>query len=73
MVLVDNIMVIIGHWSSRLLSFAGRTQLIKSVIFVISNYWMQCILIPKKVIKNVEAVCRTFCGLDLIRCLGSLI
>ncbi|XP_058746385.1 uncharacterized protein LOC131619289 [Vicia villosa] len=39
---------------------ARRTQLIKSVLFVIVNYWMQCIPIPKKVIKVVETVCRTF-------------
>lgn len=51
---------IIRHWSSRLLSFLGRTQLIKCVLFVIANYWTRCILIPKKVIKSVKVVCRTF-------------
>lgn len=36
MILVDKIVLRIRHW--RLLSFVGRLQLIRSVIFAITNY-----------------------------------
>ncbi|CAK8567986.1 unnamed protein product [Lathyrus sativus] len=38
--LVDKIVGRITHWSAKLLSYAGRVQLIKSVLFAISNYWL---------------------------------
>lgn len=50
MVLVDKIVGRIRHWSSRILSFVGHTQVTKSVLFTIANYWMQYIPISKKVI-----------------------
>lgn len=43
MPLVDKLVSRITHWSSRLLSYAGRLQLIKSVLYAITSYWMQCI------------------------------
>lgn len=66
--LVVKIVCRIWHWSSGLLSFAGRIQLIKSVLFSISNFWLQCLPIPKAVIKRVEAICRSFMwsGIDSI-------
>ncbi|CAI8611330.1 unnamed protein product [Vicia faba] len=36
--LIDRIVQRIRYWSSRLMNFAGRTQLIQSVIFVMSNF-----------------------------------
>lgn len=60
MVLVDKIVARINHWSARLLNFAGRIQLINNILFSITNYWMQCIPISKKVIKRIEVVCRSF-------------
>lgn len=44
----------------RLLSYAGRLQLIKSVLCAISNYWLECFSFPKTVLKKVDAICRTF-------------
>ncbi|KAI5448508.1 hypothetical protein KIW84_015788 [Lathyrus oleraceus] len=38
----------------------GRTRLIKSVLFAFTNYWLQCLPLPKKVIRKIEAICRTF-------------
>lgn len=68
LVLVEKIVCRIKHWMSRLLSFAGRTQLIKSVLFAINNFWMQCLPLPKQVIHCVEAVCRSFLwtGMDKV-------
>ncbi|XP_058742519.1 uncharacterized protein LOC131615016 [Vicia villosa] len=48
--IIEKVMARINHWSSRLLSFAGKTQLIKGVLFALTNYWLQCLPLPKKVI-----------------------
>lgn len=63
--LVDIIVGRIIHWSTKLLSYVGNVQLIKSVTFSIANYWMQCFLIPKYVIHKIKSICRSFlwiCG-----------
>ncbi|XP_058750078.1 uncharacterized protein LOC131623068 [Vicia villosa] len=41
-------------------SYAGRIRLINSVIFSTTNFWLQCIPLPKDVIRRIEALCRTF-------------
>ena len=58
--LIDRITGKINHWSNKLLSYAGRLQLIKSVTFSIANYWMQCFPLPKFVIHKINTVCRNF-------------
>ncbi|CAK8530494.1 unnamed protein product [Lathyrus sativus] len=60
MPLLDRLLSRITHWSSRLLSYAGRLQLIKSVLYAITTYWMQCIWFPKTVINKINAICRSF-------------
>lgn len=60
MLLVDKIVTRIRHWSAKLLSYAGRLQLIRSVVFAVTNFWMQCFPLPKKIIKKIEAICRSF-------------
>lgn len=41
MSLVDQIVGEIKHLSARLFSYAGRLQLIKIIIFTLTNYWLQ--------------------------------
>ncbi|CAK8572209.1 unnamed protein product [Lathyrus sativus] len=60
MPLLDRLLSRITHWSSRLLSYAGILQLIKSVLYAITSYWMQCIWFPKTVINRINAICRSF-------------
>ncbi|XP_058747226.1 uncharacterized protein LOC131620243 [Vicia villosa] len=60
MPLLDKLLSRINHWTSKLLSYAGRLQLIKSVLNAISSYWMQCFAFPKIVLKKIESLCRTF-------------
>lgn len=59
LILVDKLVSRIRHWSVRLLNFAGRIQLI-NVLFAVTNFWMQCIPLPKRVIHNIEAIFRSF-------------
>lgn len=58
--LIDKIVARIRHWSARLLSYGGRLQLIKSVLFAVTNYWLQCFPLPQGVLHKIEAVCRSF-------------
>ncbi|XP_060195114.1 uncharacterized protein LOC132624337 [Lycium barbarum] len=37
-----------------------RLQMIKSVLFGLQTYWAQFFILPKKVLKMVEAICRSF-------------
>ncbi|CAK8574804.1 unnamed protein product [Lathyrus sativus] len=60
MSLVDRIVNRIRHWSSKLLSYADRLQLINSTVTVIAAYWMNCLPFPKHVIKTINSICRTF-------------
>ncbi|CAK8541096.1 unnamed protein product [Lathyrus sativus] len=60
MPLVDKIVARIHHWSSRLLSYAGRIQFVKSVTAAMVQYWMQCLPLPKVVIRKIDSICRSF-------------
>ncbi|XP_062106076.1 uncharacterized protein LOC133817538 [Humulus lupulus] len=47
-------------WTSRNLSFAGRAQLIHSVLLGIRNYWMNIFILPQKVVAAIDKCCRDF-------------
>ncbi|KAK4384149.1 hypothetical protein Sango_3087000 [Sesamum angolense] len=50
----------IKGWESIQLSFAGRIQLIKSVLMSLNVYWAMAFILPKGVIREVEKKLRTF-------------
>ena len=58
--LVEGITSKIRHWASKLLSFAGRIQLIQSVLCSCQSFWNGLFILPKKVLKEVEKVMRRF-------------
>ncbi|XP_030478100.1 uncharacterized protein LOC115695150 [Cannabis sativa] len=58
--LAEKMTASIKSWSLRNLSFAGRITLINSVLIAIQAYWSQMIIMPKKILKNIEAICRAF-------------
>lgn len=60
MPLVETIAAKVKCWTSRFLSYGGRVQLIKSVLFEMQTYWAQVFLLKKKVISMVTAICRDF-------------
>ncbi|KAM6574537.1 hypothetical protein CsatA_022864 [Cannabis sativa] len=59
-VLVEKMTARIRTWTSRNLSFAGRTTLINSVLITIQAYWSQIIIMPKRILNSIEAICRAF-------------
>lgn len=47
-------------WTCRFLSFAGRLQLIKSVLFSIQGYWSAYLFLPKGVLKKIQGILANF-------------
>ncbi|XP_047251450.1 uncharacterized protein LOC124886623 [Capsicum annuum] len=60
MPLVNKITTKITTWMEKSLSYAGRVQLIKAVLFGIQAYSAQLCLLPKKIMKMIEAACRSY-------------
>ncbi|XP_058785008.1 uncharacterized protein LOC131659909 [Vicia villosa] len=58
--LIDRIVHRIQNWTASFLSYAGRRQLIQSVLNAMTSYWMQIYPMPKKVIHHICAICRSF-------------
>ncbi|XP_021727815.1 uncharacterized protein LOC110694926 [Chenopodium quinoa] len=58
--LVNKVTGRIGNWAIRFLSYAGRLQLIKSVLFGIQTYWVQIFIHPKKIMREIEGRFRAF-------------
>jgi hypothetical protein len=56
----DKILARISGWKARLLSQAGRTTLVKSVINVIPTYLMSLFLIPKSLCDSINSCIRKF-------------
>ncbi|KAK4384299.1 hypothetical protein Sango_3074900 [Sesamum angolense] len=50
----------IAGWNQLKLTYAGRTQLIKSVLSSFHQYWCSVFILPKGVIKTIEAKLRNF-------------
>ncbi|XP_019261681.1 PREDICTED: uncharacterized protein LOC109239557 [Nicotiana attenuata] len=58
--LLDKMLGRIKQWTVKFLSYAGRVQLIKSVLIAIQSFWSQIFPLPKKIIQQVESICRKF-------------
>lgn len=58
--LLEQILARFKCWTTKFLSYAGRLQLIRGVIFGMQSYWAQIFVLPKKVMKEIETCCRIF-------------
>lgn len=59
-IMEDKITARTKSWTNRDLTYVGRAQLIKTILFSMQTYWSSFFIIPKKVIKEVEAILRAF-------------
>ncbi|XP_062075641.1 uncharacterized protein LOC133779740 [Humulus lupulus] len=59
-IIIQNIKMRLHTWASRHLPFAGRIQLIHSVLFGLRNYWMRIFVLPQSVVKEVEKLFHGF-------------
>ena len=58
--LIDKILTRIQAWTSRSLSFAGRLQLLGSVLYNIQMYWCSMFIIPKYTLAKIEQLFSSF-------------
>ena len=58
--LIDRILARITPWTARKLSYAGRAQLVQTVLFGVQSYWAQLFIFPAKIIKLIESLCRSY-------------
>lgn len=49
-----------SSWTVRSLSFAGRLQLIKTVIAGITNFWCASFILPSACVKRINSLCGVF-------------
>ncbi|XP_062074810.1 uncharacterized protein LOC133778804 [Humulus lupulus] len=59
-VILRKIKLRLHTWASRHLSYAGRSQLIPSVLLGLRNYWMNIFLLPQSIVKEVDRLCMWF-------------
>ncbi|XP_074292527.1 uncharacterized protein LOC141619411 [Silene latifolia] len=59
-ILVEKMVNKIRSLGAKKLSYAGRLVLVNSVLNTLHNYWSGIFLIPKCVVKRIEAVCRNY-------------
>ncbi|GJW02004.1 putative RNA-directed DNA polymerase, partial [Tanacetum coccineum] len=59
-VLVEKVKNKVGDWKNKSLSFAGRLQLIFSVISSMQVYWASIFILPASIIKDIEKITRGF-------------
>ncbi|XP_059302007.1 uncharacterized protein LOC132053931 [Lycium ferocissimum] len=50
----------VTSWIAKKLSYARRVHLVQSVLFGIQAYWAQLFILPVKVVKALEAYCRSY-------------
>ncbi|XP_057543926.1 uncharacterized protein LOC130823325 [Amaranthus tricolor] len=58
--LMDKMTCRIRGWQGKQSSYAARLQLVNFFLMSITIYWCQIFVLPKKVIKVVNALCRAF-------------
>ena len=58
--LLERLVARIRGWTVRSLSFAGRLQLIRSIVNGIHCYWSNHTLLPKAIVNRIEQMIRNF-------------
>ncbi|GJX72614.1 RNA-directed DNA polymerase, eukaryota, reverse transcriptase zinc-binding domain protein [Tanacetum coccineum] len=58
--LVDKVKSKVEDWKNKFLSYAGRVQLIASVLSSMHIYWASVFLLPKSTVKDIERVFKGF-------------
>uniref|UniRef100_A0A803P0V7 Uncharacterized protein n=1 Tax=Cannabis sativa TaxID=3483 RepID=A0A803P0V7_CANSA len=59
-ILVEKMTARIKVWSSKNLSLFGGVLISSTILLSIHMYWSQVLILPKKVIKEIESICRSF-------------
>nr|XP_016493285.1 PREDICTED: uncharacterized protein LOC107812650 [Nicotiana tabacum] len=58
--LIQKIVARVSSWTTKKLSYAGRVQLVQSILFGIWAYWAQLFPLHIKVLKLIDGYCRSY-------------
>lgn len=58
--LIDKVRKRLLYWANKSLPYAGRLQLIKSVIYSIVNFWSSAFILPIGCLDTIESLCSAF-------------
>lgn len=58
--LIERITGKIHSWQVRFLSYAGRVELVKSVLSSLCIYWLKAFVLPKSVLGKIKSLCGKF-------------
>lgn len=58
--LIEMIMAKINSWTTKKLSYTGKAQLVQTMLFRMQSYWAQLFIIPVKIMKTVDGLCRSY-------------
>ncbi|KAL2925334.1 hypothetical protein RDABS01_007220 [Bienertia sinuspersici] len=58
--LVHKMTTRIRGWKTKHISFSGTLQLVNTMLMSICTYWMQIMVLPTSVIKEINSICRRF-------------
>lgn len=58
--LLDKISGLVAKWTSSSLSYAGRMELIRSVVQGVNCYWLSIFNIPAAVVYSIQRICSIF-------------
>ncbi|CAL1403188.1 unnamed protein product [Linum trigynum] len=58
--LIDRVTGRISSWKAKALSYAGKFQLVMSVLYSLTQFWMSIFILPKSVIRAIEKLCCDF-------------
>ncbi|XP_074313832.1 uncharacterized protein LOC141649028 [Silene latifolia] len=59
-VLIEKVIARIRTFGAKKLSYAGRLILVNSVLTSLYSYWATIFIIPKCVLKKIDAICRNY-------------
>ncbi|GJY29200.1 hypothetical protein Tco_0404967 [Tanacetum coccineum] len=63
-ILVERVQDRIGNWKNKSLSFAGRLQLIMSVLSSMHLYWASVFILPNRILDDLDQLMRGFLWYD---------
>ncbi|PKU80715.1 Putative ribonuclease H protein [Dendrobium catenatum] len=58
--IIDKTLKLLNIWGSKILSVAGKITLVKSVLLALPTYYGTHLLVPKKILDDLDKICRDF-------------
>ncbi|CAH9094512.1 unnamed protein product [Cuscuta epithymum] len=58
--LLDTITDFLNAWNTKSISYAGKLELIRSVVQGVQSFWLQVFPVPRAIVDRIVSICRIF-------------